>query len=88
MPSGVAAFSLELKPACARMFAREGIESMDTTPQHLMLATFEGRAELAIPALHLAARRVPIRFSPQALRLEAFLDPSDEVVGVLASEIL
>jgi len=86
MPSGVAAFSLELKPACARMFAREGIKNMDTTPQHLMLATFEGHAELAIPALHLAARRVPIRFSPQVLRLEAFLDPSDEVVGVLASE--
>lgn len=64
---------------------RNSVENMNTTSQHLLLATFEGYAELAIPALHLAARRVPIRFNPQVLRVEAFLDPADEVVAGLAS---
>ena len=55
-------------------------------PQHLLLAVFEGHAELAIPARHLVTKRVPIRFHQKTLRFEAFFPPSAEVVGVLGSE--
>lgn len=59
---------------------------MGTEAQHLMLATFEGHADLAIPTLGITSRHVPIRFHPQTLCVEAFLDRSDAVVDVLADE--
>ncbi|HVL44927.1 MAG TPA: hypothetical protein VM407_08885 [Acidovorax sp.] len=55
-------------------------------PEHLLLEVFEGYAELAIPARDLVSERVPIRFHPKTLRLEAFFPPASEVVGVLGPE--
>lgn len=52
--------------------------------QQLMFEAMEGYAELAIPALHVPARKMPIRFHPQTLCIEAFFDPSDVVVTALA----
>lgn len=58
---------------------------METTMQHPMFEGMEGHAELAIQQWHIPARKIPIRFHPQTLCFEAFFDPADEVVAVLAS---
>ena len=56
------------------------------TSTHLLLAVFEGYAELAIPARDLVSERVPIRFDQKTLRFEAFFPPACEVVEVLGPE--
>ena len=56
------------------------------TSAHLLLAVFEGYAELAIPARDLVSERVPIRFHQKTLRFEAFFPPASEVVEVLGPE--
>ncbi len=59
---------------------------MESGMPHLLLTTFAGHADVTVPGLTTAACRVPIRFDPQALRLEAFLPATDPVCRALVDE--
>ena len=59
---------------------------MESGMPHLLLTTFAGHADVTVPGLTTAACRVPIRFDPQALRLEALLPATDPVCRALVDE--
>ena len=59
---------------------------MESGMPHLLLTIFAGHADVTVPGLTTAACRVPIRFDPQSLRLEAFLPATDPVCRALVDE--